>query len=420
MLLLSEAANDVERRGKCGMLKLDWSPQKAGAPDAPGYAKAADRLANDVGGRMLQRFPKAATAPPVPNPKLAAALDGWLATRADTSAPVPVMVHGYQYDPTNYLGGGADDPYHLVYGVPGTAYGNNGTPLDYHKSWLPLVGECNDKGADLRDTALAFAWVSEGSLRDYAHACWPSDYPYAALDLAPLAAKALATVLGHLGTRSVTVRILAHSLGTRTFCQAIRLLEKAERPCSVDRAILMGGAEFCVDAAANFSGCKFDVINLASRVDKVLQFGAEAGCHPFRENGSAASAVIGREGLGANPRWLDLQLDDDHVVSWFRSGYAPTATHYLIDAEAEGTVHPMACLNHWAYYMNDGNRELVRDLVLDASMTVDHLVSAHVPRGVASAMYGHFNGLAIPPTPETCAGREVFTAGNDVGAEGAD
>ena len=398
------------------MLKLIWTPSAAGAPDDPHYPDAIDTLGID-GGTTVQDFRKGDTGAPDPDQALAAALDGWLAGRADPAAPIPVMVHGYQFDPSNHLGGGADDPYHLVYGVPGTLYGGAQRPLDYHQSWLPLVGECDDQGQNRKNAAIAFAWVSEASLADYARACWDNDYKYAALDLAPLAARALAAVLAHLAKRNITVRILAHSLGTRTVCQAVGLLMAAKKPAAIDRIVLLGGAEFCVDAAANYAACGFDVINLASRVDKVLSLGAEQGCHPVRQNGSLAAMVIGREGLGANPRWLDLQLDHVPLVDWCRRGFAPTGAPYQINAEAESTSHPMAGLNHWAYYMNDGNRKLVRDLLLAPAMTIANLNSNHVPGGVDSPAYGDFGEALIPQTPGACDARRPQAA-TDAGGPG--
>ena len=386
------------------MLSLEWTAIAAGAPDNPAYQAAADPLALE-GGAVLQEFPRSAPNLPPPSTQLDDGIRTWLAARADPGSPVVVMVHGYQYDPSNHLGGGADDPYRLVYGVPGTMTAA-GQPLDAHLSWLPLVGECDDTGANPADTAVAFAWLSEGSLGDFSNACWDNDYKYAALDLAPLASRALANVLVALAAHGPTIRILAHSLGTRVVTQAIGLLRGGI--AGLDRIVFMGGAEFCVDAAANFAGCAFDVINLASRIDTVLSLGAEQGCHPVRPNGSPAAAVIGREGLGANSRWLDLQLDSDALRTWFATGRAPNGVTYAIDAAAQNTAHPMAAMNHWAYYTNDGNRLLVRDLLLSPGLGVGQFVASNVPAGVARDGYGTFNGEPVPPTPQDCATRRAM------------
>ena len=281
---------------------------------------------------------------------------------------------------------------------------------------MPLAGECDELGGNRHDVAIAFAWLSSGTLNDYSTACWSNAYQFAVLDLAPLCASALATVLAHLAGTGTKIRILAHSLGTRVTTQAIGLLQQAGHQTSIDRAIFLGGAEFCVDAAAVFAGCSFDVINVGSRADAVLHLGAEQGCHPVRPNNSLSACVIGREGLGANPRWLDLQLDSAAVVTWFASGAAPTGQRYALDARAEDEVHPHATLNHGAYYTNVGNRLLVRDLVQDPRMTVAGLTAAGVPNGFASIVYGQLNNQPVPPTPLTCAERrgEILLAGGAI------
>lgn len=382
------------------MLRLEWTAIAAGAPDDAAYQAAADPLGLE-GGAVLQDFPRNAPNLPPPSAQLADSIAAWLAGRTDPTSPVIVMVHGYQYDPSNHLGGGADDPYRLVYGVPGSTTAA-GQPLDAHLSWLPLVGECDDTGANQADTAVAFGWLSEGSLGDFSSACWDNDYKYAALDLAPLASRALANVLAALAAHGAAIRILAHSLGTRVVSQAIGLLPGV---AGLDRIVFMGGAEFCVDAAASFAGSSFDVINLASRVDTVLSLGAEQGCHPVRANGSTAAAVIGREGLGIGPRWLDLQLDSDRLRAWFAAGQAPNGVAYAIDAAAENTAHPMASMNHWAYYTNDGNRRLVRDLLGAPGLSVAAFADARVPSG---GTYGTFAGAPVPATPQECAARRAM------------
>jgi hypothetical protein len=311
-----------------------------------------------------------------------------------------VLVHGFEFDPTGRLGSrDGDDPYGLVYGYPVP-----GGP-DAHLSFLPLAGECDEAGGARADIAVAFAWVSEGSLLDYATACWDEDYKYAALDLAPAAARALAAVLVALAEGGARVRILAHSLGTRTVSQAIGLLKAAEAAHSVERAVLLGAAEYGVDAAANFAGCGFDVFNLASRRDEVLELGAQPMCHPVRVNGSWGSYVIGRCGLGGNPRWLDWQLDRPALVAWLAAGRAPGGAAYHVDASAETGVHPLGSLNHWAYYTNDGNRALVRDLLAEDGLTVAACRAAGAPDGVECPEYGGFAGMGVPLTPLTCAAR---------------
>ncbi len=381
------------------MLKLFWNPApQGGVPADPAWQNAADSLvADQAANPKLQSVVRAAPLPPA-GPALAARLDAWLAQRSH-AAPVTIMAHGFDYNPMSAPAPGGDDPFSSIYGLPGPA-------LPAPLSLLPLVGECDEQGANRADVAIAFAWLSEGTMAAFSEACWNNDYELAALDLAPLAAKALAVVLGHFGARAVPVHILAHSLGTRLVGQAVAKLRADGRASSIERVILLGGAEYCVDAAAAFADCPFDVINLASGQDKVLPLGQMA-CDPVRGNNTPAACVIGFNGLGNNARWIDLQLDADGVVAWCAAGRAPAGRAYTVQAAAQDDVHPEAWLNHWAYYTNQGNRALVRDLVQHPAMTVAALTAAGVPNGMASVMYGRFNGLAIPPTPATCAGRRT-------------
>jgi hypothetical protein len=385
------------------MLKLFWKPGPACVPAEPAGQALTDTLSMDdetAGPRQTIR--RADAGFPALAPDLAARLDGWLAQRADPGGPAFVLVHGFQYDPRDPPTS-ADSPFGSIYGVP--APGNPGGP-DPHLSVLPLVGECDDAGGNQSDVAIAFAWASEGSLTDDAEAGWDNDYKYAALDLSPAAAKALAAVLAHLATRRVAVRLLAHSLGTRTTSQAIGLLAAAARLSPLERAVLLGGAEFSVDVAANFAGCAFDVVNVGSRQDTVLVLG-EQMCHPVRPNATWSSFVIGRNGLGGNERWIDLQLDSPPLANWFAGGNAPTGTRYALAGVALTDVHPLGFLNHWAYYTNAGNRVLVRDLMTAGRMNGVALAAAGVPNGFDCPEYDGFIGQAVRPTPTTRDGRAV-------------
>ncbi len=242
------------------------------------------------------------------------------------------------------------------------------------------------------------------------NAGWNNLYQYAVFDLAPQAARALASVLVYLGSKPITLRVLAHSLGTRTFSQALRLI-RARMPANLDRVVLLDGAEFCVDAAANFAACPFDVFNVSSRIDTVLRLGATQLCHPMRENGSLSACVIGYDGLGGgNDRWLDLQFDSQALMDWCAAGNAPDGIPYSVDAAAEEESHPTAGLDHWACYTNDGNRALVRDLLASDVMTGAQLKAHGVPLGNSSPAFGRFNGVAIPTTPQSTVERQRLIA----------
>lgn len=379
------------------MLKLVWTPGPVQVPSDPAYLATQDVLRQDSGsGPLLQTLSRidlnAVNPPtPVPGPALADALNVWLNKRQRDR--IVVMVHGFSYDPSGKIGGGTDDPFSLVYGTPGAK-------LDYHNSWLPIVGECTDQGVPLdADLAIAFAWTSEGSFLQYANVGWNNAYQYAVFDLAPLAARTLAAVLSYLRQNSpAPVDVFAHSLGTRAVDLAFRSLAPAAQDAAFGKLVLLGGAEYGVDANAHLTSRPFQVFNIASRIDEVLSLGGQQFGHPVRFNGSDAARVIGRDGLKPLPNWLDIQLDRDEVATWFKNqGYAISASHH--DGQ-----HSLAWMNHWAYYMNDGNRAFLADLLAKPEMSIDWFRGKGLPQGIDAEYYGNFNP-AIPPTPTTLDGR---------------
>ncbi|HLZ65947.1 MAG TPA: alpha/beta hydrolase [Aliidongia sp.] len=381
------------------MLKLVWTPTFAGAPDSGDYATASDHLYLDAPTQpALQDFPKPTPYGAPPNAALSQALDQWLAGKTR----VVVMVHGYDFDPTETVGAMPDDPFGLVYGIPGQLFGTPPSPIDVRNSWLPLVGETDDTGKPLADLALAFAWVSKDSFTDFADACWGNAYQYAALDAVPLASKALATVLKYIGSKGVEIDILAHSLGTRLTCQSIGHLVAGTDDTTIKRIVFLGGAEFCVDASTYLRGRSFEVFNLANREDKVLSLGAEMGCHPYRFNNTSVALVIGREGLFSGGNWLDIQVDSIAAATWLAQ--APGGRSYAVSGFKDSDLHSAAFLNHWVYYMNLGNRAFVQALVTDRAMTISWFRANGFPEGVAALNYGQAFG-PLPPTYDTCIAR---------------
>ena len=379
------------------MLKLYWTPGPSLDGGEPGFPALADTLSADTANDPNQQsFARRPAAPEPLAGDLAARLDGWLFDPARPAGPVYVLVHGFQYDPSHVVAGnGGDDPFGFVYGTPGA-----GGP-DARLSWLPLCGECDEQGGNRQDIAIAFAWVSEGTFSQVGLACWDNDYKLAALDLAPAAAQALAAVLARIGQHGLRARILAHSLGTRTTTQAIRLLQEAHAANPVERVVLLGGAEFGVDAAAIYEGCNFSVINVVSMRDAVLEIGAQSTLDPVRQNGGWTSYVIGRHGLGGNPQWHDIEISSGAT----RAALAALPAQYSVSAHADSNVHALdPALRHWVYYTNPGNRPLVRDLLTSGAAALATLL-AGVPNGVNSAANGHFQGQDVPSTPGSCLQR---------------
>jgi hypothetical protein len=341
------------------MLKLVWTPVAAAAPDTEKYRQAIDTLTASYGvAEATVGFPRDPARPEPDTGPLAEVIRTWLAERTVPNAAAKLMVHGYDYDP-RHEHDPAYDPFATIYGYPG-----DGGP-DPRLSWLPLVEECDDRGARHQETAIAFAWVSTGSRLEYATAGWSESYQYACVDLARIAAPALAAVLHILAAERAPIDVLAHSLGTRLFTQAVALIRG---DASLNSVILLDGAEFCVDAAAAYAGRNFNVVNVTNEVDAVLATGGEQFGDPSRAPGSTASCTIGRCGLGARqswegkgaypPNWVDLSLDRRDLQAWFKANGG-----YTLTAIASDGVHPMGNWNHWACYTEPGNRAWLTDLL---------------------------------------------------------
>jgi hypothetical protein len=373
------------------------------------YFDAIDQL-QAADQSVLQSYPRDQLGYAAPEDALAQYVRAWLTERGARRDPVIVMVHGFEYDPSSAPAATPDSPFTSIYGLPPT--------VNYHLSWLPLVGECDQNGGNQSQNAVAFCYNSIGSLADVRAAGWINPYQHAVFDLAPRAARALASILVAVSEHAPIVRILAHSLGTRTTTQAMRLA-RARLPGTMDRIVMLDGAEYCVDAAATFIGCQCDVFNIANRKDSVLKWGGDQACDPIRGVGTIGACVVGYDGLGGNDRWTDLQLDNVLLRQWLAAGNAPDGNPYNIDPLAEEDSHPVAGLDHWACYTNDGNRAFVRDLLMSDVMTVPLMKQHGAPAGTDAPAYGMFNGKPIPPTPQTLLDRQrAFGIGNSAGVGG--
>ena len=376
------------------MLKFVWRAEHAGAPDHDGYAEARDRLFQRLepyAERELQAFPKRFTGCPAPAGAVNEAVTRWLGDDGDRQRVV-VLVHGYnwgQRDPERAEFDG--DPYASIYADPGELERRGEDPIG---SWLPMTGA---------DRTVAFAWTSDPGFFDYANACWSNPYEYAVQDLAPLAGQALATVIRALADAGFTVDLLAHSLGTRTAVKALdRLAGEDGYKNAVRRAVMMGGAEYSVDALALASRVGTDFTNLVIREDPVLDWGAAELGGNQRPNNSMLSRVIGLDGVKRRANWLDLQLDHQDRASRreFERWFAKLNGYRLSGQKAAGRGL------HWAYFLNDGNRELIGDLFDKPNYSVKWLREQGCPDGVERFRYESLRGA--PPKPlMTCAKRKA-------------
>lgn len=367
------------------MLRFVWTARHGGAPDASGYGELSDRL-SDADGNELLAIGKAAAPPYAPGRALLDRVGDWL--RRAAADRVVLMCHGYAFNPDDSEDAEFDeDPYHRVYASPGQAAHEG-------ESWLAFVPE---------DRAIAFAWTSAPTFGEYAGACWTNPYEYAVLDVSPWAARALAAVVEAVreaGEGRVAVDVVAHSLGTRVVLQALRLLARGGRRDAVARMILMGGAEYSLDARQAVRGTQTQVLNFVIRRDSILKWGASELGGRLRLPNTVASRVIGRDGMAPEGGWMDLQLDHRDAElgaafdEWFKKkGYA-------LSGEAAGGRGL-----HWAYYMNAGNRRLYRDVLGNPEMTAAAFRREGAVEGVDRFNYGLLRGR-VPRTPQTCRGRK--------------
>lgn len=188
-------------------------------------------------------------------------------------SPVAVLIHGYQYS----LRDPARSPHNTLFGL-GEASG-----------WPRRLGY----GAPGAPLCLSFGWESGGSI-------------WCAYDRAAAAARALAELAMILRALAPTRRVtlMGHSLGARVACQAFRWMA----PGTVDRAILMAGAEFTHEADAATSGPAgraADFLNVTAAQNRPFDLALELGFRPLLRRGPA----LGRGMAGLAPtRWCDLSL----------------------------------------------------------------------------------------------------------------
>lgn len=362
------------------MLKLIWKATHPGAPNTTKYKRAVDTLFAENKTSVLQTYRKPPTPFPAPSAALKAEIDQWVAARGP--GRVVVLVHGYSYNRRRRGGAGmTDDPFDDVYST------NPAIPF----SWVPIVGEEN---------AVAFSWTSAPRWWKSGRACWTNRYEYAVYDVAIWASQALATVIAALGDAGLTVDVFAHSLGTRVTVKALGLLAAAGRPSAVRRAVMLGGAEYSIDAWAVAPSLKTEFYSFVINGDPVLQWGASELGGRLRGPRTVPSRVIGRDGMKRTDRWIDLQLDHKKsgkrkkFADWFQKhGYA------LSGKKAGGRGL------HGAYYMHAENRRLFADILANDVMGIPWFKAQGAPDGVDRFRYGEVD-VPVPETPMTCKGRK--------------
>lgn len=370
------------------MLGFRWVATHAGDPASGRFKAATDSIRSQSGEVELQSVPKDPDMVVAPSDSLREAVADWLKRRKD-DGPVVVMAHGYDYDPQKiYDPDSQDDAYNRVFANPSVSQ------RAQQESWLPIVGETDDQGGTPFDKAVAFCWTSSGSIGNFGSAGWSNSYQYAVFDLAIQAARSLALIVTALQEAGATVDVLAHSLGTRLALQTLGLLAGQDALEKVRRVVLLGGAEFSVDARDMSVGGAYEVFNLVNRSDEVLTWGAEKMTDPYRIAETGPSRVIGRFGMARTDRWVDIQLDRraadrrEDFDRWFAENFGTK----LSPDGAGGRGR------HWGYYMQPANRAFLKRLFADEELTVAGLRDGGLIDGVAWAGYGDLTD-PVPPTP---------------------
>lgn len=310
-----------------------------------------------------------------------------------------VLVHGFSYDPDGEENKeNKHDAFNTVYANP------KDTELPFG-SWLPLVGETDESGNYLREVAVPFSWTTLGKPKDAAKAGWANSYQYGALDLTIQASHALALIISALSRAGATIDILAHSLGTRLTMQTLSLLTRNGLGNAVRRVVLMGGAEFSIDARDASQGGGYDVFSLVNRGDTVLHWGASKAVHPFRQNNMEESFVLGRDGVKATPHWIDIQTNRKDNETGQRSAFDRWfMDHYGVTLSGDPTEKRGT---HWSYYLQSGNRVFVKALFSAETVTANGLREAGLIDGVDRKHYGDLTA-STPPTPQTFAERQAM------------
>ena len=161
-------------------------------------------------------------------------------------------------------------------------------------------------------------------------------------------------------------QILCHSPGSHVVVRLFQLLAKHELtgiPDRIDRVILLGSAEYVVEAllmmkrlesVTGSGGIRF--YNVVSRENDILDvLGENFGPRTFGN-----SNVIGHNGLDMEDssnlaNWLDVQIDGSKLMRWMEA-----KRNLTVSGDRPGNVW-----DHWYYYTYRSNMDLYRSILRD-------------------------------------------------------
>jgi hypothetical protein len=316
---------------------------------------------------------------------------------------VTVLVHGFLFDPRMALTtnpADTDNPHGRAFHF---VDGDERAEQREHTSGWPLhlgFGD-GDGGAD--GLAVGFGWQSQPGFATSLIRHFQNFYAraYALADPASWVLVNLLCEL-HRALPAQRLDLFCHSLGARVVIRALARLAKyaadtgdsglsAEQRGvllatlrSLDRVLLLGGAEYVVEASLMYRrleallGAGLDpdqgpyCFNVVSRENDVLDvLGENFGPRTFGN-----SQVIGHNGLSGHrgaARWMDLQIDSPRLQQWMQDHHG-----IAISGDRPGNVW-----DHWFYYTFRGNMALYRQMLRDRdNWTIARLRADAVPEGV--------------------------------------
>lgn len=267
------------------------------------------------------------------------------------SAPICIMVHGFQYDPrapVSHDRGRASNPHAQIF------HFNEDDPtverVAHTTPWPLRLGFIDDDGET--GLAVAFGWASDptyarGDWRDWLSRLRWSEagaetYYATAYRTAPIAATGLARVIVALSQvfPNREIDLIAHSLGARVAIRALKRLAEENHPKAlshVGRVILLGGAPHWLDARravqsiAEISRMRPQIFNVMVSRDAALSrwgtrfaaFAEMRGDQP-RLRDRLYSLLFGGNVIGLHGKppgahftaWMDLYLDLPPMQNW--------------------------------------------------------------------------------------------------------
>ncbi|MDO5620130.1 MAG: alpha/beta fold hydrolase [Paracoccus sp. (in: a-proteobacteria)] len=256
------------------------------------------------------------------------------AANLPAGAPVIVMIHGFRFAPTHPTACPHRHILSLTPDLPGPRV----------RSWPEGLGFSHDSLTD--GLAIAYGWPALGKLRQ-------------AYGRAGMAGRGLATLVQNLAQASGRpVALIGHSLGARVALTAIR----HAAPGSINRAILLTGAEFQDRARMALRPDGPEILNITTRENDPFDFGFELWLTRGRLHRRSIGAGLARP----HPRWLDMQIDDGQTRAALRRlGFGIGWRDQLA--------------SHWSPYLHPGIFELYRSFLRSPQLMPLGLLAATLP-----------------------------------------